>query len=85
MDSHMADEQVVPMKYPEVSVHATEKDPTEGFLVENAANDLVTFRDAANGLSIRRGGIIREGSIFEIVFNVKVPEMAIIEVDFWLF
>ncbi|MQL91333.1 hypothetical protein Taro_023944 [Colocasia esculenta] len=38
--------------------------------------------DVANGPSIRRGGIIRKGSIFKIVFNVKVPRMAIIKVDF---
>ncbi|MQM23616.1 hypothetical protein Taro_056682 [Colocasia esculenta] len=32
-----------------------------------------------------RGGIIREGSIFEKVLDVKIPGMAIFKVDFWLF
>ncbi|MQL98741.1 hypothetical protein Taro_031456 [Colocasia esculenta] len=52
---------------------------------ENATYDLVTLRDAANRPSIGRGGIIREGSIFEKVFDVKIPGMAIFKVNFWLF
>ncbi|MQM06946.1 hypothetical protein Taro_039775 [Colocasia esculenta] len=52
---------------------------------ENATYDLVTLRDAANCPSIGRGGIIREGSIFEKVFDVKILGMAIFKVNFWLF
>ncbi|MQL93662.1 hypothetical protein Taro_026303 [Colocasia esculenta] len=52
---------------------------------ENATYDLVTLRDATNCPSIGRGGIIREGSIFEKVFDVKIPGMAIFKVNFWLF
>ncbi|MQL71628.1 hypothetical protein Taro_003957 [Colocasia esculenta] len=52
---------------------------------ENATYDLVPLGDTANSQSIGRGGIIREGSIFEVILDVKIPGMAIIEVDFWLF
>ncbi|MQL91108.1 hypothetical protein Taro_023717 [Colocasia esculenta] len=51
----------------------------------NATYDFVTLRDAANCPSIGRGGIIREGSIFENVFDVKIPGMAIFKVNFCLF
>ncbi|MQL97518.1 hypothetical protein Taro_030206 [Colocasia esculenta] len=52
---------------------------------ENATYDLVTLRDTTKCPSIGRGGIIREGSIFEKVFDVKISGMAIFKVNFWLF
>ncbi|MQL94241.1 hypothetical protein Taro_026894 [Colocasia esculenta] len=64
---------------------ATEIDPVERLFVENATYDLVALRDAANCPSIGRSGIVREGSIFEKVFDVKIPGMAIFKVNFWLF
>ena len=66
-------------------IKATEIDPAERLFVQNATYDLVTLRDATNCPSIGRGGIIREGSIFEKVFDVKIPGMAIFKVNFWLF
>ncbi|MQM04892.1 hypothetical protein Taro_037698 [Colocasia esculenta] len=52
---------------------------------QNATYDLVMLRDATNSPSISRGGIIKEGSIFEKVFDVKILGMAIFKVNFWLF
>ncbi|MQL69041.1 hypothetical protein Taro_001286 [Colocasia esculenta] len=52
---------------------------------ENATYDLVPLGDTANSPSISRGGIIREGSIFEKVFDVIIPGMAIFKVNFWIF